>query len=1044
MKSIHKDLLRKILKNKIRFLYLMIITILGSSTYIALNILPRSMNKTISNIYEKYNVYDIKIFNNLGFNNKEKEILNNINGIESIEYVYNKEYLLKSEKVINLFSLSKNILKLNIIEGKEPKNNNELIIEYRLKNIYPINSNIELQDKKYIVTGYFENPVHRLLDNHEIAYKGLNKTDILAYTIQSNFQENDLKNIYIKLEKDKNLIQMKNLLEQKLYSYDKEKEFKSEKLKFLLKEETKLINGIKEIETGINKIQNEKLELNKINKDILKKENLISSTLNNINKNEKVIEQENIKIQNSIIDIDAGLKKLQDGLTDINSGILLIEESLNKIDSGLKEIEIKEIELNNNLYKLRKIKSSIFFSENKKNKYIKEINDALNTIIKEKEKLFNNKKELNSKLSELNIQKNQINNNISDLTRKKEEVFIGNVNIKKNKEVLAYNKNKFLNDYDENILKIKNSKKDIKNAYYILNNKEKDLIIKKNNIRYTDSIQKIKNLKEEISSLKNIYIVSTYMDNASYISYVEGIESLNIISKIFPIIFYFIVIFITITTMTRLIEEDRSSIGTMRFLGYSDIDILIKYLIYALIPTILGLFIGNILGFIYLPRFIYTAYNSGSISTFNNLEIIFSPKLYIISFIASIISSFLSVYISIKASLNVNVASLLKMKSPNKSKKIFLEKFNFLWNKLKFTTKITIRNIFRYKIKLAINIIGIAGCSSLIFLAFSIKDSFNNISYQQFDYLRPYKAEINIKNNYNKIEIDNLLKNNNYIYAQKIYAKILNNYEEKYVDIYVFNDNISSFIKIIDSKNNNINLEDKGIYISQRALELSNKSIGENILIKDYYMKVYNFNIFKSFQNYSGNYIYMTKKYYESLGYKYKENIILVKDKINNYDKFFKNPDILYIYETNTQKLIYDKISNSLNYIVLFIMIFSAILSFVVTYSLLDININERKKEISTIKVLGFRKIEIFKYIYSETILLTIIASLLGIILGIILHKSVIFSMRNTNVIFIETISLKTYILTLILTYVFSFISIVISFRKINVINMVESLKIDD
>lgn len=125
-------------------------------------------------------------------------------------------------------------------------------------------------------------------------------------------------------------------------------------------------------------------------------------------------------------------------------------------------------------------------------------------------------------------------------------------------------------------------------------------------------------------------------------------------------------------------------------------------------------------------------------------------------------------------------------------------------------------------------------------------------------------------------------------------------------------------------------------------------------------------------------------------------------------------------------------------------MIFSAILSFVVTYSLLDININERKKEISTIKVLGFRKIEIFKYIYSETILLTIIASLLGIILGIILHKSVIFSMRNTNVIFIETISLKTYILTLILTYIFSFISIVISFRKINVINMVESLKIDD
>ena len=140
----------------------------------------------------------------------------------------------------------------------------------------------------------------------------------------------------------------------------------------------------------------------------------------------------------------------------------------------------------------------------------------------------------------------------------------------------------------------------------------------------------------------------------------------------------------------------------------------------------------------------------------------------------------------------------------------------------------------------------------------------------------------------------------------------------------------------------------------------------------------------------------------------------------------------------------YNKISNSLNYIVLFITIFSALLSFIVTYSLLDININERKKEISTIKVLGFRKIEIFKYIYSETLILTVIASILGLILGIILHRSILYSMRNTNVVFIESVSIKTYILTMLLTYIFSFISICISFRKINKIDMVESLKIED
>ena len=534
------------------------------------------------------------------------------------------------------------------------------------------------------------------------------------------------------------------------------------------------------------------------------------------------------------------------------------------------------------------------------------------------------------------------------------------------------------------------------------------------------------------------------MDNASYISYIEGIESLNIISKIFPIIFYFIVIFITITSMTRLIEEDRNNIGTLRFLGYSDNYILMKYLTYALIPTIIGLIIGDILGFSYLPRFIYSAYNSGSITTFNNLEFIFSPKLFIISLIASFLSSLISVYVSIKSSLNVSVSSLLKMKSPVKGGTIFFEKISYIWNKFKFTTKITIRNIFRYKMKLAINIIGIAGCSSLIFLAFSIKDSFSNIPNYQFEYLRPYKSEINLTDDYNKNNIRKLLRDNKYIYAQKIFGKILIDKQEKYIDIYIFDDNIDDFIRLIDKNNNKINLEDKGIYISQRALELASKNIKDNVVVKDYYNKKYILNVENSFKNFSGNYIYMTKKYYESLGYKYKENIVLVKNAIKDYTEFFKIDDILYIYETNNQKLVYNKISNSLNYIVLFITIFSALLSFIVTYSLLDININERKKEISTIKVLGFRKIEIFKYIYSETLILTVIASILGLILGIILHRSILYSMRNTNVVFIESVSIKTYILTMLLTYIFSFISICISFRKINKIDMVESLKIED
>ena len=989
-------------------------------------------------------MYDIKIFNNLGFDEKDKEILSNIKNIDNIEYVYNKEYFLNEKEVINLFSLPKNITKLNIIEGKEPKNNNELIIEYRLKKIYPINSYIKIDKKKYVITGYFENPIHRLLDNHEIAYKGLNRSDILAYTVRSNFEESDLKNIYVKVRKNTNLIELKNDIEQKLYASGKIEKFRNEKISPLLIEENKILTGFEKIKNGEIEISNKKNILNDINNNLINKENSLRDAKKQFNRNEKLIYSKKVEIKKASIDIENAIKKLKDALVELNYGIYSLKEALNKIDKGLNKINDKEKELKLNLDKINNTSTSIFFSETKKNNYIKDINDGLNKIIKEKENLLNNKEALDLKLQELIAKKDEINIKILELEKKREELFVGNIDINRNEEKLSKEKYDFINNYDKNIQKLNKGKEELKKSYKILKNKEKEINQKKIEFENNNYLEQIKKIKDKIYSLDNIYVVSTYMDNASYISYIEGIESLNIISKIFPIIFYFIVIFITITTMTRLIEEDRNSIGTLRFLGYSDNTILTKYLLYALIPTVIGLIIGDILGFIYLPRFIYSAYNSGSITTFNNLEFIFSPKLCIISLIASFLSSLISVYVSIKSSLNVSVSSLLKMKTPVKGGKIFFEKFSYIWNKLKFTTKITIRNIFRYKMKLIINIIGIAGCSSLIFLAFAIKDSFSNIPNYQFEYLRPYKSEINLSNDYNKDNIENLLVGNKHIYAQKIFGKILINKQEKYIDIYIFENNVDDFIKLIDKNNNKINLEDKGIYISQRALELASKNIKDNVVVKDYYNKKYILNVENSFKNFSGNYIYMTKNYYESLGYKYKENIVLVKNPIKDYTKFFKIDDILYIYETNNQKLVYNKISNSLNYIVLFITIFSALLSFIVTYSLLDININERKKEISTIKVLGFRKIEIFKYIYSETLILTVIASILGLILGIILHRSILYSMRNTNVVFIESVSIKTYILTMLLTYIFSFISICISFRKINKIDMVESLKIED
>ena len=1078
MKNLNKDIFREIFNSKTRFLSLFLITLLGVSTFIVLNILSFDMQETINKLYKEYNVADIKLLSTVTFDNNSLKDLSKIDYIDYFEQGYNKEYFLRdSHKVFNLFSIPKKISKIKLIEGKYPKSVAEILIEYKFKDKYNIGDLIYLDNNKtFKITGYFENPINRLVDSSEIAFNSYSISEIVAYTIDEYFNDTEPNFINLKL---------KNTEELKIYSKRYKEYINTQKTKFenfiysnednytnvfINKKLKELYDANQKIKDGYTKLKDqENLLLNSKEKISVSKIQLNDKKTEFINAPNKFKDGEN-KIQTSKLlinelnnQINQGLSLIKSKKNEILKNELNIKDGEEKINTGFEslnktqnELISKKNDLEDKLKYVNSLKSGIFLSQKTINDNRTKILNGLDEIDKGLKKIDDEKENLNIKIQEINDSKNLIEEakkNIKikedELINKKNELFTGNFELINSKKKLEQEKNKYYLEYNINNKKILDSENKIRESETKINkgleefnNKKSDVLseLKENETKISENINILKNTKP-------IYLINTIFDNSSYISFTDSTDSLNIISKIFPIIFFLIVILVTNTTMTRMINEERNIIGTYLFLGYEAKNILLKYLIYALVPISLGLFWGILIGIYILPKVIYVGFKAGSITLFDNLYIGYNLTHILIVIVFILLSSILSVYLTLKNEINTEISSLLKPKVPNENgKEILLEKLSFFWNKLNFINKITIRNIFRYKGRMLMNLLGIIGCSSLIFLGFAIKNSFSEIPNIQFENIRTFDGEINFKE---YLKIDDLVNIKNALSKKydilDVEIKTLKFKNNETVIAYIFDtDDISKFINIYDINNNKISINDKGIVITDRLVKKYKHNIGDILEFTDLYYDSFKFKIEYIAQNYFSNYIYMNKNYYEiSTNKKYKPKSLLIKGDNINYENILNNNKIQNISINSSYRLIFEKISNSLNFIVLFIISLAGLISIVVTYSLLEINVSERKRELATIKVLGFYEKEVSLYIYREIILITFVGIFLGYIMGNIFHKIILKSMEQTNVVFVDKVGYSPYLYSFILTLIFSIISMSLIHRKLKKINMVESLKME-
>lgn len=569
-----------------------------------------------------------------------------------------------------------------------------------------------------------------------------------------------------------------------------------------------------------------------------------------------------------------------------------------------------------------------------------------------------------------------------------------------------------------------------------------------------------KQIQESEAELAKLKMPKWYvLDRGSIEAYVEfeqNAERIGAIGKVFPVIFYLVAALISLTTMTRMVEEERIEIGTLKALGYSKLTIASKYILYAFIATLVGSLAGAALGLKVLPMIIINAYKM----MYPNIPEVITPFNWYYTVLATVFSVLcvgLATFFACYKELLAKPAQLMRPEPPKNGKRVFMERITFLWRRLSFTWKATVRNLMRYKKRFFMTVFGIGGCMALLLVGFGLKDSIFVIYTRQFDEIMLYDASVSIDQEAtteDKAKLQTELDEIEDVSSIPVKTNVIDiTFGEETKEVTMFVPMETSYLKdfIVLRKRTNhekITLTDDGVILTEQISKKLGIDAGDEIIIHEG-DKEASVTVSAITENYMTHYLYMTPELYKELFQEESEynSFLLSMSELSEKDQMNIGNRLLQLnattgidYISNFKNLL-ENVLVSLNIVIWVLIIAAGALAFIVLYNLNNININERRRELATIKVLGFYNPETAAYIYRENIILTIIGSIVGVFMGIFLHRYVITTVEIDLVMFGRNIDFSSYIYSILLTFFFSAFVNFVMYYKLKKINMVESLK---
>lgn len=576
----------------------------------------------------------------------------------------------------------------------------------------------------------------------------------------------------------------------------------------------------------------------------------------------------------------------------------------------------------------------------------------------------------------------------------------------------------------------------------------------RNREQLVDAQQKISDSEKEISELQTpSYSFNQRADNPGFQEYGDLSERIAAIANVFPIFFFFIAALITFTTMTRMVEENRREIGTLKALGYSRFEISIKYIIYALSAAAIGIVLGSVIGTHTLPRLIFVL--SSDRYNFSGVTAFYLPRPIIQASIAFLFASLGAALLVLFRELHEKPADLLQPKAPKPGKRIFLERLTPIWSRMSFNSKVSYRNLFRYKSRMIMAVIGIAGCAALMVAGVGLKDSLSSVGDKQFGPIIDYDAIVTLKDQPDEAKVNMIFSQNKKLTSelammnQTVELKQKGQANQK-LTMMVPKDR-QKFKEYLHLKNQGekFNLPNDGAVITQKMAELFNLEKGDSLTVHDEDQQTFEVKIANIADNYLGNFLYLSKDYYQQArGKDFKMNSYLLKSKKMTKSeekelsqKLLSSGQVVNTSFISTQIEAQEQSMDNLDGIVWIFVVLSGLLAFIVLYNLTNINVSERVRELSTIKVLGFYDREVTSYIFRENFVFTILGILFGYGLGIILTKFILDQASMETITFPLVIRLGAYLSSGGLTILFSVIVMVATHFRLRHINMIDALK---
>ena len=583
----------------------------------------------------------------------------------------------------------------------------------------------------------------------------------------------------------------------------------------------------------------------------------------------------------------------------------------------------------------------------------------------------------------------------------------------------------------------------VKTAAYIkLNTDESRFSKKYEEIVKTAKKDIKKTLKEEKQTDEKWYVLDID-SNAGFYQYEQDTQRIDNVAKVFPLVFFIVAVLICLTTMTRMVEEERSQIGTLKALGYSDISIMFKYILYAALATIIGSMIGVAIGYRILPDLCFEMYKN--MYRLGNIKLSYYSSLTFQGMMIALLCTLGATIYTCRKTLKESPANLLRPVAPPPGKRVLLERIKLVWNHLSFSYKVTVRNVFRYKKRFLMTIIGIAGCTGLILACFGLKDCIVKMVPHQYEDIFSYQAKINLNEEKTNETIDKIKENKQIKDILEVHEESItidNKDTNQSVTLVIPKDNPKEFIKLQDRKTEEqYNLTD-GIIITEKLAKLL--EVEENDILKFSGTDTYKEKVAHITENYLFHYIYLPKSSYKQDEY----NTVLIKTKnmTEKEEKELANelkeiPGVSSITFTSSTRHVFDDTMDSFAYVSLILIVSAGALAFVVLYNLSSVNISERRRELATIKVLGFYDKEVYQYINRENTILTLIGILLGLGTGNILTMYIIKTCEIDMLMFDTTIAWPSYLYAILITMSFAILVNIILYFSLKKIDMIESLK---